>query len=332
MRTEPTRRDFMRAAAGASLAAALPVSGCAQPQGGMAATPATGGAAAPFRFVHLTDIHVQPELNADQGLAQALQAVERLRPKPDFILTGGDNVFDVMESDAVRAQTLFDLYRRVLADHTSLPVYHAIGNHDVFGWRTKAGVTPQTPGYGKALAKDELGLKETYYTFDHKGWRFFVLDNILPGYGRRAYAGGLDPTQRDWLAERLQRTDARMPIALCEHIPMLSVTPFWYERNFKNGDWTLGDGLICGDAAARLALYRTRNVRLSLSGHIHQLDRVEYRGASYICDGAVSGAWWNGPRDFVEEGFGVIDVWPDGRVVHTYHDYGWAAKPAEKPA
>ncbi|RMF89764.1 MAG: hypothetical protein D6741_17515, partial [Planctomycetota bacterium] len=38
-----------------------------------AATTAPAG----FRFVHLTDIHVQPELRAAEGLAACLQAVNK---------------------------------------------------------------------------------------------------------------------------------------------------------------------------------------------------------------------------------------------------------------
>src|SRR5690349_14315289 len=70
-----------------------------------------------FRFVHLTDIHVQPELGASEGFAKCLKAVEALDPKPDFILTGGDLVYDC-SGDVNRAHMLFDLYKRVIADNT----------------------------------------------------------------------------------------------------------------------------------------------------------------------------------------------------------------------
>jgi hypothetical protein len=38
--------------------------------------------------------------------------------------------------------------------------------------------------------------------------------------------------------------------------------------------------------------------------------------------GAVCGAWWRGPKDNTEEGFGVIDI-VDGKVRYKYFDYGW---------
>ncbi|MCK6455719.1 MAG: metallophosphoesterase [Phycisphaerae bacterium] len=278
-----------------------------------------------FRFVHLTDIHVQPERAADMGFAKALRAVEALRPRPDFILTGGDLVFDVMKTDAVRARKLFQLLRTVVADNTDLPVRYTVGNHDIFGWQTP-GVTRETPGYGRALITEQLGLDGTYYTFDHKGWRFIVLDNIQPASGSYGYVGGLDGAQRDWLVQTLRRTSATMPIVFCEHIPVVSGVPFAYETNRQEEGWVIRDSFICGDAVWRIDAIRNHRVSLCLSGHLHQLDRVDFRGTTYICGGAVSGNWWKGPRDGVQEGFGIIDCTVDGRTHYEYFDYGWDAR------
>jgi Icc protein len=44
---------------------------------------------------------------------------------------------------------------------------------------------------------------------------------------------------------------------------------------------------------------------------------------TFICDGAVSGGWWKGPNEDVQEGFGIIDLKPDGGFAHQYFDYGW---------
>lgn len=314
--TNPTRRDFLRGTIGAGIASAIPLTTHAQAQ------PPAGGS---FRFAHLTDIHIEPELEAAKGLAKCLEAAQSGKSTPDFIVSGGDIVFDALEVSPQRAKELFNLYKKVIADNTSRPVYPTIGNHDVFGWARKHGITPATAEYGKAMAKDLFGLKETYYEFDHKGWRFFVLDNIQPDDTGQIYRGELDRTQFEWLAERLNRTDPKTPIAICEHIPLMSVTPFGFPSTYHNGKWEMSNSLICGDTVERLKLYRDHNVRLCLSGHIHQLDRIDYRGITFICDGAVCGNWWKGPRDGVKEGFGQLELWPDGRVDHVYRDYGWRA-------
>lgn len=281
-----------------------------------------------FRFVHLTDIHVQPELKATEGLIQCLKVVENLRPKPDFILTGGDLVRDVFNQSAARAKTLFTLLKKTFADHTSLPVRHCLGNHDVFGWGGKRGVTPETPLYGKAMFLEELGLSQTYYSFDHKGWRFYVLDSIQPSTGEKLYQGYIDDAQFDWLSRSLKEKPAAMPACVVTHIPIMSVTVF--NRPSKETGYEVLANSMCRDAQKVTQLLAAHNVKLALSGHIHEIDRCEYRGITFICDGAVSGAWWKGPHKGFDEGFGVIDVNRDGSFRHEYRTYGWKAVSADQ--
>lgn len=330
MSSPVSRRGFL--AGMAAIGAGTVLRGTPSAADELTATPAStsaGAASAGFRFVHLTDIHVQPEREGEKGLTAALKAVEALRPKPDFILTGGDNVFDAFDTGEQRSRMLFGLFRKIMADHTDIPVHVTIGNHDVFGWGNKDGVTPSTLGYGRAMAQEYLGLKETHYAFTHKGYRFVVLDNIQPGVNRRGYEGYIDRPQRQWLEDELKKTGPQTPVVICEHIPLISVTPFAVEDNYKRSEhrWEMPSGLVCADAAERLALYSKYNVRLSLSGHLHQLDRVEYGKTTFVCDGAVCGAWWRGPHRGVPEGFGILDCDADGTIRHQYYAYGWQAKP-----
>jgi 3',5'-cyclic AMP phosphodiesterase CpdA len=307
MTTPLTRRGFLGATA-----AALASTGLANAWGQN--EPSPGG----FRFVHLTDIHLQPELEADKGLARCLAEIEALDPKPDFILTGGDLVMDVFEQDPERSKLLFALYRKTLADHTGLPVRQCIGNHDVFGWANKNGVTPNHPDYGKKMVQEQLELPQTYYRFDHKGWRFFVLDDIQPTDDNR-YQAYIDEPQWSWLETELAR-DAQKPAVVVCHIPILTVTVF---GNATDDAYRIATSSMCRDVLKLVELFAKNNVRLALSGHIHQLDRIDYRGVTFICDGAVSGAWWKGAHKGFEEGFGILDVTADGALRHQYHDYGW---------
>jgi 3',5'-cyclic AMP phosphodiesterase CpdA len=286
MNPELSRRDVLKTIAGAAAASLLELPT-------LQAAPKESPAS--FRFAHLTDIHVQRERHANEGLAKALKAVEALNPRPDFILTGGDLVFDILDASPARAKELFDLYLKVLADNTSLKIYNTVGNHDVFGWHPKSGISPKTAGYGKAMVKDRLQLKETYQSFDHKGWRFFCLDNILPGGDEHyPYLGGLDPAQFEWFKAEIEKTDPKTPIVTCEHIPLITVTGFGHDDLHGEKQWRFGDALVCGDAAQRLPLLQTRNVRLALSGHIHERDRIDYWGTTFINDSAVCGNWWKG--------------------------------------
>ncbi len=67
------------------------------------------------------------------------------------------------------------------------------------------------------------------------------------------------------------------------------------------------------------------NVKLCLSGHLHLLDRVDYNGVTYLCNGAVSGNWWKGRHKDCDEGYAVIDLYDDGSFEHQYVKYGWKA-------
>ena len=292
--------------------------------------------AQPFRFVHLTDIHVQPERGAGDGFAKCLKAVEALDPKPDFILTGGDLIYDVSD-DPARGHMLFDLYKRVLADNTAIPVHHCVGNHDVFGWSHSDGVEPGHPEYGKQMLRDELELERTWHAFDHKGWRVYVLDSIQPGTdlvpGRDkpfAYQGGIDPEQRAWLEADLAAKGPDTPAIVVSHIPILTVTAFSnHPRAVQAGMHAVSSSSMCKAAMGLVKLFSTHNVKLALSGHIHEIDRISLGGVTFICGGAVCGGWWKGPNvdgiDKVEEGFGVVDMHADGTTAYDYFDYGWEA-------
>jgi 3',5'-cyclic AMP phosphodiesterase CpdA len=275
----------------------------------------------PFRFVHLTDIHVAPERQAEQGLVQCLHSVLSLDPRPDFILTGGDLVMDVFKQEEKRARKLFTLLRKVFDDNAGIPVHHCIGNHDVFGWGSSEVQEGQT-GYGKQLVSEYLELPNRYYRFDHKGWRFFVLDDIQPA-PEKAYQAYIDDEQFAWLEAELKAKPQEMPAAAVCHIPLLSVTVF---GEAEKGAYQILTSSMCRDVQRVVQLFSENNVRLSLSGHLHQLDRIEFRGVEFICDGAVSGGWWKGPHKGFEEGYGVIDLGSDGSIQHQYLDYGWEAK------
>src|SRR3954463_15738208 len=75
---------------------------------------AEAGAAtrANFTFVHLTDMHIQPELGATEGVHKAFEAVRALPQKPAFGLVGGDLVMDAALVPRSRADLVYDLWRK----------------------------------------------------------------------------------------------------------------------------------------------------------------------------------------------------------------------------
>ncbi|MCA9040652.1 MAG: metallophosphoesterase [Planctomycetaceae bacterium] len=322
------RRDFLKAATLTSAGLMIPTS---------FSQLATAEETKPlFRFVHLTDIHVQPERGGSAGMTKCLQAVEALDPKPDFILTGGDLIYDAGGPEYNRGNQLFQLYKHIIADHTGVPVYHCVGNHDVFGWSRKAELDTKNPLFGKGLMQDHLELEKTYYAFDHNGWRFYVLDSIQPTVEKRyKYTAGLDEEQLAWLQADLAAKPAETPAVVVTQFPILTVTSLRKQPEKLGEDFYVagGPGMFSNSLEMGQLLHK-HNVRLALSGHLHEIDRIERGNVTYICDGAVCGGWWYGPNidsGFeVQEGFGVIDVHSDGTFDHHYVDYGWEAVKTSK--
>ena len=68
--------------------------------------------------------------------------------------------------------------------------------------------------------------------------------------------------------------------------------------------------------------YQHPNVKAALSGHTYLLDRVDYNGVAYLCNGAVSGNWWKSDTHYqTKAGYALIDLFDDGSVERTYLMY-----------
>jgi Icc protein len=275
-----------------------------------------------FRFVYMADIHVQPELKADEGFRTALNKVSML--DPDFIITGGDLIMDALEEDFERSVELYDLHKQICGEY-DIPIYNTMGNHEVFGLYVESGVSPDHPEYGKKMYKRRLGNNKTYYSFDHKGWHFIIIDAV--GFTPdREYFGTVDSIQMEWIKEDLKKTDKKTPIIISTHIPFISVS----EQVFNGGTTALRPYLAVENSNDVLSLFDGYNLTLVLQGHLHVVEYIVFRDIHYITCGAVSGAWWGGPYKNFPEGFVVIDI-DKGRFTWRYETFGWeAVKTIEK--
>jgi Icc protein len=121
----------------------------------------------------MTDIHLQPELGAEEAFQRVIDTANAL--KRNFIMTGGDLVFDVLRGNMKRSDALFESYKRMIKGFNP-PVYNGIGNHQLFGIYEGSDVTNEHPDYEYGLFERHLG--KSYYSFDHEGWHFIVL-NLL---------------------------------------------------------------------------------------------------------------------------------------------------------
>jgi len=224
------RRDFMKVAGlgGVVFASGLP--GCAsrgQP-----------GGQSDFYFVQLSDVHwgynnakVNPE--ARGTLRKAVAAVNSLEEKPDFVVFTGD-LTQTTDDPKVRRQRLAE-FREQAAELRVPKVHFFAGEHDA--------------ALDRGAAYQEVIGGPLYYTFDHKGVHFIVLDNTSDP------APILGAGQIEWLKADLAKRKPDDAIVVLTHRPLFPLLPQW--------DWATRDGM-----AAVEALIPYRNVTV-FYGHIH---------------------------------------------------------------
>ena len=131
----------------------------------------------PIRVAHLTDFHVKPGKDIEASVAKAMHHAQILVPEIDFIINGGDAIWDSLEADKEKTQIQWDLFTSILKKEISLPVYHCIGNHDIWGWFIKENKPENERQYGKVWVVETLQMKNRYYSFSKDKWHFIVLDS-----------------------------------------------------------------------------------------------------------------------------------------------------------
>jgi len=269
-----------------------------------------------LRIAHLTDIHLKNQFGAPDKFVKCLHHVQQQTPKVDFILNGGDIVFDMNKENIGTINDQWKLMNSVLKAECSLPVNYCLGNHDIWWNEDDKGQAL----YGKKYSMDQLKLTKPYYSMVKNGWKFIILDSVHLDIDNTWYIGKLGDEQFAWLENELKQTDAGMPVLVMSHIPILTAT-LMIEDNIIN-KWTMLGGDMHTDTSKIIKLfYQHPNVKLCLSGHIHMRDKVVYNNVTYLCNGAVSGAWWEGNRRETAPGYGLIDLYADGSFEESYVNY-----------
>ena len=265
-----------------------------------------------FSIAFITDIHLQPEQNAVQGLSQALDTINKLNP--DFILTGGDLIMDAIGQSFGRADSLYNLYSEVIKK-AKCQVYNTMGNHEIYGIGGNSGADPEGPEYGEKMFEKRLG--KSYYAFEHKGWKFMILNSIEDTRIGR-YIGKIDSAQIMWIKDELKKTSVATPIVLSTHIPLITVNTQKYEGSTVASD----SALVVFNSKEVIDLFRDYNLKLVLQGHLHTYEDIFIDNTHFITGGAICAGWWSGPNQGTEEGFMHLKFTAND-FTSRYIDYGW---------
>ena len=236
----------------------------------------------PFSFVFINDVHLSPGKGVD-GFEKAINYINKLNP--DFVISCGDLVMDVNDQTETAADSLFDLYIKTSKQIKSA-IYTGIGNHDIFGISLKQGITPDHPMFGKKMFEKKIG--KTYQTFAHKGWRFFILDDIDISISKK-YRGYVDSLQMEWIKNELKTINPQTPIIIALHMPLVSVL----NQVERGGTAANSDASAVSNSRKLLDLFKGYNLKLVLQGHQHVYEDILFQNIRFITGGALSGWKWN---------------------------------------
>ncbi|OOQ60864.1 metallophosphoesterase family protein [Mucilaginibacter pedocola] len=269
-----------------------------------------------LRVAHITDVHLKNDLGAPSKFTRCLHHIQQQDAKVDFILNGGDIVFDMNKENIGTINKQWQLQRSLMKNENGLPVKYCLGNHDIWWYEDGKGEAL----YGKKYALEQLQMPKPYYSFTQQGWKFIILDSVHLDVDDTWYIGKLGDEQFAWLENELKATPVEMAVLVMTHIPILTATNL-IEDEIVN-KWTMLGGDMHTDTSKIISLfYKYPNVKLCLSGHIHLREKLVYNNVTYICNGAVSGSWWEGNRRETYPGYGLIDLYADGSFDEQYVKY-----------
>jgi len=276
----------------------------------------------PIRVAHLTDFHVKPGRDIEASVAKAMHHAQILLPEIDFIINGGDAIWDSLEADKEKTQIQWDLFTSILKKEISLPVYHCIGNHDIWGWFIKENKPENERQYGKVWVVETLQMKNRYYSFSKDKWHFIVLDStqLNPAGG---YIGKIDEEQLAWFQTELASVAKEKFICIVSHIPILSICAgLFFDKTETNGDLKIQRNLMHSDFFALKKIFNNYpNIKVCISGHIHLQDELNYLGIKYYCNGAVSGNWWKGSFQEFAPAYAMLEFYDDGTSKRYMQNY-----------
>ncbi len=275
-----TRRGFMKGAGATAAVSILPVS---------MVELAFADQTKNFTFAYISDAHIQHIMgdrfvrNWDRGLIRAVAETNLVQPKPDFVMFGGD-----LAQLGTKAE--LDHGAEMLAK-LDYEIHMVMGEHDFY----------------LDLGENWSELFGTHwYSFDHKGVHFVVLNSILTydewtferwptAEQRMLEMAALDnpngspfmvgAKQRAWLARDLAAIAKDTPIVVFSHSPIQKIYKGW---NF----WT-------EDAEEVQALLQPFDDVTVVYGHVHQIQYNQIGNISF--QAVMATAWpWPYPRSYAQ--------------------------------
>ncbi len=274
-----------------------------------------------FRFVFATDIHLKPDKHSVDKFNRAIAYINNMKPKPHFVITGGDLIENSYALDFDSADKLYNLYQNTCKKF-DMPVHDVVGNNDLFYGSKKSGENSSHPEYGKGMFRKRLGNGTTYHSFDYGRWHFILLDSI-ERTEEGGYRGYIDDEQFNWLSDNLAEIGKERPVCIALHIPLVSTF-----SQIHIGTLVAPAKFAIVNNGTRIIkeLLSNYNVKLVLQGHLHIIEELKYKNTTYITGGSLSNAR-KAPIFEHPDGFVVVDV-SGNEFSWKYETYGLTHPPS----
>ncbi|MBX3728674.1 MAG: hypothetical protein KF858_05780, partial [Candidatus Sumerlaeia bacterium] len=188
------------------------------------------------------------------------------------------------------------------------------------GWSSRRKVPVDDPELGMKMILKRLGMDRTYYSFDHKGWHFFVLDSLfeIETSSGPSYEPRIGEEQLHWLALDLAAAGDRPKVGVVHIAAFCNMGQIGGDPEAK----AMNHMVVRDNKDLREVLERHRVTAL-LQGHSHQIEDFYYGGVHYITSPSVSAAWWGGNWRGFEPGYTILNAHADGRLTWHRTTFPW---------
>jgi 3',5'-cyclic-AMP phosphodiesterase len=203
-----------------------------------------------LQVVQLSDTHLYADLEGklvgvttSRSLRSVLAAIGNLQPRPDLLLLTGD----LSQDESLESYQ----YLQTWLVKLGIPNYWLPGNHDCL------------PQMQAAITTQLCSQRQSFYK---GGWKFLLLNSQAVG----KVHGEFSPQTLMWLELELQADPDSPTLIACHHPPIPVGSPWIDKISLQNPEPFLA------------LVERYPQIKVVLSGHVHQPSRQELKGISYL--------------------------------------------------
>jgi len=221
-----------------------------------------------FSFAQICDTQLGFGKSYRHDVETFKQSVEKINElQPDFVVICGDLVNNADDKSFADFKEINSKFK--------IPSYLVSGNHDVGNNPTK-----------ETLARYRKIIGQDYYSFNHKGFTFIVVNSQL----WKSPVKGETEKQDFWLENTLKAAKKeKSPVFILQHYPLFLESPHETNQYYN---------LPRKTRKKLLKMFEDNGVVAVLGGHTHTFITNEYKGIKFISGETTCGNFDDRPLGF----------------------------------